>query len=69
MRPLYTSFDNSSYQKWGVIGWFPHLTPDQNGIITFKVPDDGQKELNLQLVGASQNGTLFNQNILCTVPN
>ena len=69
VRPFYTSYDNISYQKWGVIGWFPHLTPDKNGIITFKVPDDGQKELNLQLVGITQNSTLFNQNILCTIPN
>ena len=69
VRPFYTSFDNISYHKWGVIGWFPHLTPDKNSIITFKVPDDGQKELNLQLVGTAQNGTLFNQNLLCTVPD
>ncbi len=67
IRPPYTSFDNIGYQKWGVVGWFPSLVPDKNGIITFKVPDDGQEKLNLQLVGTTGNGTLFNQDILCKV--
>lgn len=67
VRPSYTDFDTVGYQKWGVIGWFPHLKPDKNGIIIFKIPNDHQKNLSLQMVGTTMDGTLFNQNIFCTV--
>ena len=69
IRPSYFSFEDIGYKNWGVIGWFPQLKPDENGIITFKIPADGQKKLKLQLVGTTMEGELFKQNIIQRVPN
>lgn len=56
IRPPYYAFDNDSYKRYGVVSWIPDIVSNKQGVLSFKIPDDGQSKLNLHLEGFGEHG-------------
>ena len=57
VRPDYFALDNDAFKKYGIIGWVPEIISNEQGVISFKIPDDGQRQLKLHLEGFGEEGT------------
>ena len=49
--PKYNSYKNTFFREYGVIAWYPELSLNEKGELTFKIPDTGLSELQLGIEG------------------
>ena len=64
IRPEYISKSNRSFEQYGIISWKPNLASNDKGVISFKIPDDGQRKLKLNLQGFSENGSIISDELI-----
>ena len=63
IRPEYYTRTNRSFDYFGVVSWFPRMASNDQGVISFKIPNDGQEKLKLQLQGFTENGDLISDEL------
>jgi len=61
--PLYSSYTNDAYLKYGVVGWFPNLAVGNGGEVKFTVPSRQLEGLRLNIQGFSNKGDLFSETL------
>ena len=67
IRPEYISKSNRSFEQYGIISWKPNLASNDKGVISFKIPDDGQRKLKLNLQGFSENGAIISDELIVNI--
>ena len=50
-RPEYLSTTGNEFKKFGIVSWFPKISTEKNGVVSFKVPNTGENELKINLQG------------------
>lgn len=59
--PKYSSFQNDTYESYGVISWIPELELATTQSINFKIFDTKTKSITLFIEGISENGDLISE--------
>lgn len=59
--PRYSSYHNTFYQEYGVMGWFPKLQADENGFIEFDILLPSAKQFNVFIEGTTENGQFISE--------
>jgi hypothetical protein len=65
--PKYSSFSSDFYQLYGVMGWFPKLKPDKEGVFELTIPDTGKTDLKLFVEGVTREGVFITESINLSV--
>ena len=65
--PKYSSFSSDFYQLYGVMGWFPKLKPDKEGVFELTIPDTGKTDLKLFVEGVTREGVFISERMNLTV--
>lgn len=60
-NPIYPSFTNETYQKYGCVFWEPTINIKANSSKTIKVPLNSQKELKVYIEGITNSGKLISK--------
>ncbi len=69
VRPPYYAFDNDSYKRYGVVSWIPDIVSNKQGVISFKIPDDGQSKLKVHLEGFGEYGEYLSEVLTLDLEN
>jgi len=59
--PVYSSYTNNHYFKYGVLGWFPNLSVHGANTVKFKIPHTNLESIKLNIQGFSNNGDIFSE--------
>jgi hypothetical protein len=59
--PKYTSYLNSTFEKYGAISWLPEVQLTNAQPTTFKIYDTRTKNITLFIEGISESGTLISE--------
>ena len=54
--PQYTSYTNQSYKDFGVVAWYPDLTPNEDGTILVDLENPGKSDLIFYIEGFTETG-------------
>ena len=54
--PQYTSYTNQSYKDFGVVAWYPELTPNEDGTILVDLENPGRSDLIFYIEGFTETG-------------
>ena len=60
-QPNYINTTSNTFLKFGTIHWIPNLTPNDEGEITFKVPNYGSDNVKIYIEGMSAEGYLWSK--------
>ncbi|WP_310991267.1 hypothetical protein [Aequorivita marina] len=66
--PEYTSYQGQFYEDYGVIGWFPRLTIQDDGNIHFKVQRQLIDSLSVFIEGTANDGSFISERKTVTIP-
>ncbi|MGO3181239.1 MAG: hypothetical protein ACTIJ9_00255 [Aequorivita sp.] len=66
--PEYTSYQSRFYQNYGVIGWFPRLSIQDDGKIHFTIPHQQIDGLSIFIEGTANDGGFISEKKTLTVP-
>lgn len=66
--PEYTSYQSQFYQDYGVIGWFPRLSIQDDGTIKFIIPRPKIDSLSVFIEGTANDGSFISENKTVTIP-
>ncbi|WP_228853550.1 hypothetical protein [Aegicerativicinus sediminis] len=59
--PKYTSYSNSFFQDYGVIGWFPILGINEDGVVEIQFENHNFDSVKLFIEGVSDNGSFISE--------
>ncbi|MEM5563533.1 hypothetical protein WNY78_00385 [Psychroserpens sp. AS72] len=65
--PLYSSYRNEFFNKYGVIDWIPTGKIDSNGYFTFKIADKGIDQIKLFIEGTANEGSYISEEKIITL--
>ncbi|MEL0650527.1 hypothetical protein V6246_03775 [Algibacter sp. TI.3.09] len=60
-QPNYINTTSNTFLKFGAIHWIPNLTPNDEGELTFKVPNYGSDNVKIYIEGMSAEGYLWSK--------
>ncbi|MFK5879159.1 MAG: hypothetical protein QM478_06635 [Flavobacteriaceae bacterium] len=66
-NPQYIMSHTAVFSKYGVINWIPNLTPDEKGVLSFKIPNYTFDSINLYIEGMGEDGSLYSTNEVITI--
>jgi hypothetical protein len=64
--PLYSSYRSDFFNQYGVIGWIPNAQLDNNGNLTFKIPDKNIEQIKLFIEGTANQGGFISEEKIIT---
>jgi hypothetical protein len=67
--PLYSSYTNETYEKYGVVGWFPDLKLNSDGAINFTIPASTLSDIQLDIQGITIKGNLISEKLVIPLNN
>lgn len=59
--PVYQFYKTKFFKEYGVISWFPELKPNNNGKVSFKIPNTFSEGVSLFIEGVCNNNSLLSQ--------
>lgn len=59
--PRYNSYQSSFFREYGVIDWFPALSVDEKGTISFKISNQAGSDIKLFVEGTADNGRFISE--------
>jgi len=59
--PKYNSYQSSFFKEYGVIGWFPDKSVDENGTISFKISNQSGSNVKVLIEGTANNGSFISE--------
>lgn len=59
--PIYSGFHTDFYKEYGVIDWFPNLTPNAQGIINFSIYNTNAKSVTLFIEGIVNDSSFISE--------
>lgn len=65
--PLYSSYRSEFFNQYGVIGWIPNGQVDNNGNLTFKIPDKNIEQIKLFIEGTANKGSFISEEKIITI--
>ncbi|TCP28487.1 hypothetical protein EV195_101665 [Tenacibaculum skagerrakense] len=63
-NPIYPSFTNETYKKYGSVFWEPIIDIEANSTKNVKVPLNTQKKIKIHLEGITKSGKLISQEVI-----
>lgn len=63
-NPKYPSFVNDTYINYGGVFWTPDISIPAYSRVTFKIPKNMQKKINLHIEGISESGKLISKKVM-----
>jgi len=63
VRPSYYSLNSDSFKRYGIIFWLPDVVSNEQGVISFKIPDDSQRNFKIILEGYGGDGAYLSQSL------
>ncbi len=63
-RPNYNNLDSALFRSYGTVSWHPTPRTNEQGVVSIKIPDDGQKKIKLNLQGFGKNGQFLSESLL-----
>lgn len=61
--PRYSSYENSSYRKYGAIDWQSNLILGPEGTVEFSIPNTRQSEIKIFVEGMNAEGVLISETL------
>jgi len=59
--PKYNSYQTRFYQEYGVINWYPKMSVDNYGNLTFKMSHQEVRDIKLFIEGTANNGSFISE--------
>ncbi len=66
--PEYTTYQGKFYQDYGVIGWFPRLSIQNDGHIEFKIPRPIIDSISVFIEGTANDGSFISEKKTLSIP-
>ncbi|MFD2586345.1 hypothetical protein ACFSQJ_05360 [Croceitalea marina] len=54
VRPLYYDFKSKVFKNYGIVSWHPNITPNEKGIYSIKIPNDGLEKIKIYFEGLGE---------------
>lgn len=64
VTPLYSSYTNETYEKYGVVAWLPDLKLNSDGVVNFTIPASTLSDIELDIQGMTTNGGLISEKLV-----
>ncbi len=59
--PVYGLYSSPFFREFGVIGWLPNLSTNENGFLSFNIENIPVSEINLYIEGISEDGSYMSE--------
>lgn len=59
--PFYNTSMEETFSNYGVLGWFPEIIPNEDGLLSIKVPNYEHENINLYIQGMGTDGSLISK--------
>ena len=69
VTPLYSSYTNETYEKYGVVSWLPDLKLNRDGEVYFTIPSSALNGITLDIQGMLINGTPISEKLVIPLNN
>ncbi|MEO0573644.1 MAG: hypothetical protein AAF039_18220 [Bacteroidota bacterium] len=66
--PVYNSYTDDSYLKYGVLGWFPNLSINDSDTVKLKLPKTNLERIKVNIQGFADNGNLISEKQFIQIP-
>jgi len=59
--PIYSSYQTRFYEEFGVIEWYPKMSVDNNGNVSFKISNQEGSNIKICIEGTANNGSFISE--------